>query len=120
MGATGNCTIGSTGARPISSSIRAKTSFPCHRRPAKRSKSPRGQTRPCKEKRRGGKREARRYARTARPGDARRALVTSLRAELVERAHQLLGDLGRLPPFDLPALEHEHELAVLQEADLRR
>src|SRR6185295_2479531 len=38
----------------------------------------------------------------------------------VERVDEILSDLFRRAPFDLPALDHVHELAVLEQTDLRR
>src|SRR5215510_16092445 len=38
----------------------------------------------------------------------------------IERVDEIVRDLVRRASLDLPPLEHEHELAVLEEADLRR
>src|ERR1044071_1960262 len=43
-----------------------------------------------------------------------------LRAELVERARQLRGDVVRVASFDVPALEHLHDLAVFEQRDRGR
>src|SRR5690348_4426242 len=50
---------------------------------------------------------------TRRPSTVRRRSS----AELVEGLDKILGDILSGPPFDLPALEHVHELSVLQQAD---
>src|SRR5690348_16358650 len=41
-------------------------------------------------------------------------------AVLLEGFFEILGDFRRHAPLDLPALEHEDELSVLEKADLRR
>src|SRR6185437_13176552 len=38
----------------------------------------------------------------------------------VERGYEVLRDRGGVPPFDLMPLEHVHQLAVLEQTDLRR
>src|SRR5213078_1147108 len=37
-----------------------------------------------------------------------------------ERVDEIVRDLFRVASFDLPALEHEHELAILEQTDLWR
>src|SRR5690348_7421967 len=41
-------------------------------------------------------------------------------AVLVERLDEIFGDVLRRSSFDLPALEHVHELTVLEQTDRRR
>lgn len=42
------------------------------------------------------------------------------RAEVVERLNQIVRDVVGRPALDLPALEHEDNIAVFHEGDLRR
>src|SRR5688572_8774105 len=48
------------------------------------------------------------------------SVVGQSAAVLVERADEIVRDVVCRTAFDLPALEHEHDLAVLHERNLRR